>query len=616
MIDRIGPYSVTRELGRGGMGVVYLARDARLDRDVAIKSIPEHLASEPARLERFEREARTLASLNHPNIAGIHGVEEQDGARYLVLEYVEGVSLAEMLDAGPIPIADAIEYARQIAAGIEAAHESGVVHRDLKPANIMITSEGSVKILDFGLARAEDGSSSYSGLDRPTMTTPLPQHSPTIEGAILGTAAYMSPEQARGRRVDKRTDIWSFAVVLYEMLAGLSPFHGETATDSIGAVLHKDLDLALLPKETPASVRRVLRRCLVRDPAMRYRDIGDVRVELMAGSADEHESPIARGVSLSVLAAFALVAICVAAGAFFYARTLTPQPEPKQQLKFVVDLLSGSDGYVHGASRQFSLSRDGSMLVVSGELDGKNGLWVRRLDEQAPRLLPGTERAFMPVFSPSGNWIAYFADGALMRVPTVGGSPQTLAPGTNAARGVAWISETRLAYTPNTTSPVMTVDIGGGEPAAITNLLPESESVSYRSHRWPVIDPTNRYVVFTAQLAGESFTESSISAVNLETGLVTELVDSGGAFPIVLPSGELLYNSAGTIYRVGMDWDGREPVTVGSPDPVLFNVVYAGLNGSTQISVADNGSLLYMVGEDSVDIQSLITWLDLSTGES
>ncbi len=295
MPDRIGPFKVARELGRGGMGVVYLARDTRLDRDVAIKALPAALASDPARLERFEREAKTLASLNHPNLAGIHGVEEQDGAKYLVLEYVEGESLAERLDRGPIPVDEAVELAVQIAAGVEAAHEAGVIHRDLKPANIVVTPDGQAKVLDFGLARTDEGGQSSTGaLDSPTMTTPQPQHSPSIAGAILGTAAYMSPEQARGRRVDKRTDIWSFGVVLYEMLTGASPFVGETATDSIGAVLHKAFDLDGLPDNTPWMVRHVIRRCLERDKARRLQSMGDVRVELRdalerleAGESDE-----------------------------------------------------------------------------------------------------------------------------------------------------------------------------------------------------------------------------------------------------------------------------------------------------------------------------------------
>ncbi len=322
MNERIGPYEVIRELGRGGMGVVYLANDTRLDRQVAIKALPTELASDPARLERFEREAKTLASLNHPNLAGIYGVEEQDGARYLILEYVEGETLEHALDRGPLSVEDAIELAVQIAAGVEAAHDAGVVHRDLKPANIIVCPDDRAKVLDFGLARIEEsGSSTGAGDDQATLSMQrsqnAPQHSPTIEGAILGTAAYMSPEQARGRRVDKRTDIWSFGVVLYEMLTGQSPFRGETASDSIGAVLHKNLDLTRLPRDTPERVQRVLRRCLQRDKTLRYRDIGDVRIELLSTSLDADAwggDQGRRGVPLWGAAALALVCASVVFG--------------------------------------------------------------------------------------------------------------------------------------------------------------------------------------------------------------------------------------------------------------------------------------------------------------
>lgn len=295
----LGPYEITTLLGKGGMGEVYRARDTRLDRDVAIKALPEHLAQDPDRLARFEREAKTLAQLSHPNVAGIFGVEEHNEARYLVLEYVEGETLAARLGRGPLPVDEALEMALQIAAGVEAAHEAGVIHRDLKPGNIMVTPDGKTKVLDFGLARAEDGGSSTSlSPNSPTITSPAPGHSPTMPGVILGTAAYVSPEQARGRRVDKRTDIWSFGVVLYECLTGANPFVGETVTDSIGAIMHKEIGVAQLPASTPPAIGRLLRRCLERNPMNRLHDIADARIvidEVLAGDAQESEStPVAR----------------------------------------------------------------------------------------------------------------------------------------------------------------------------------------------------------------------------------------------------------------------------------------------------------------------------------
>jgi serine/threonine protein kinase len=270
-IQEIGPYSVEAEIGRGGMGVVYRAIDTRLGRAVAIKALPEHLADDEERLARFEREARTLAALNHPNVAGIHGVEEHQGRRYLVLEYVDGETLAERLDRGTLAVDEALEVCGQIAAGVEAAHEAGIIHRDLKPGNVKLTPDGKVKVLDFGLAKeAEEGSSSSVDLTRsPTLTA---AQSPTAAGVILGTAPYMSPEQARGRPVDRRSDIWSFGVVLYECLTGASPYVGETVSDSIAAILQADVDLDRLPVGTPRLVRRVLRRCLARDKDRRSRN--------------------------------------------------------------------------------------------------------------------------------------------------------------------------------------------------------------------------------------------------------------------------------------------------------------------------------------------------------
>ncbi|TVQ64505.1 MAG: serine/threonine protein kinase, partial [Phycisphaerales bacterium] len=341
------------------MGVVYLATDTRLDRQVAIKALPAELASDPARLERFEREARTLAQLNHPNLAGIHGVEEQGGAKYLVLEFVEGETLADMLDRGPLPVDDAIEIAVQIAAGVEAAHEAGVIHRDLKPANIIVTPDGQAKVLDFGLARVEEASSSSAGVnqDSPTITSPAIQHSPTMPGVILGTAAYMSPEQARGRKVDKRTDIWSFGVVLYEMLVGASPFHGETVSDSIGAVLHKNLDLDRLPASTPTNVRRVLDRCLVRDKNLRYRDIGDVRIELIHGDDVPRVEPAGaervRRLGAATIIGLMITAAGLAATAAWFGSRAT-LPEPERVVRKLEILAVGPDENFNASSPQIS----------------------------------------------------------------------------------------------------------------------------------------------------------------------------------------------------------------------------------------------------------------------
>jgi hypothetical protein len=604
---------VLREVGRGGMGVVYLARDTRLDREVAIKALPEHLATDPARLERFEREAKTLAGLSHPNVAGIYGVEEQDGARYLVLEYVDGETLADRLDRGPLPVDEAVEYAVQIAAGVEAAHEAGVIHRDLKPANIKITPDGVAKVLDFGLARADESVSSSGGLDSPTMTTPQPQHSPTIEGAILGTAAYMSPEQARGRRVDKRTDIWSFGVVLYEMLVGASPFHGETATDSIGAVLHKDLDLARLPQSTPPNVRRVLDRCLVRDRNLRYRDIGDVRVELLRA---EGVPPAAapRQSRAAIVIAGVLGVTCIGVCAALWIRPAAPlsdhAAEPSR-LNFPVSLLPDGEPST-GEGREFALSPDGTRLVVSAMVGSERGLWLRDLASDAALLLPDTAGAESPAFSPDGRWIAYFTDTALWKVATAGGSPRRLADATSSHRGVAWLGNDQLVYSPGTTSVLHVVSAAGGTPETITSHESLDVDRPHRSHRWPASTPDGRGVVFTAQSGGDSFNESTIAVVDLDSGQTTTLLERAGSFPIVLPNGELLYTSGGTVYASMVDWS--VPAVVDTPKPVLDDVHHWPLNGSVQLTVGNDGTALYIRGSRQEAPLGMPTWLDLATG--
>lgn len=450
MIDRIGPFEVIKELGRGGMGIVYLARDTRLDRQVAIKALPEHLASDPVRLERFEREAKTLAGLSHVNVAGIYGVEEQEGARYLVLEFVEGETLADIIDRGPLVMDDAIEYAAQIAAGLEAAHEAGVIHRDLKPANIKITPDGVAKVLDFGLARTAEATSSSGALDNPTLTTPQPQHSPTIEGAILGTAAYMSPEQARGRRVDTRTDIWSFGIVLYEMLVGASPFQGETATDSIGAILHKDLDLDRLPPDTPRDVRRLISRCLHRDRTARLQSIGDARIELQeAADPSNRDEPLVALSSSSArtwqMIAGALLLALVAGGVWALQRAPNIEPPLRPDIASIAQVLDSMQ-----IVSEPSISPDGRTVVFSAQDGADYDIYSIRVGGSNPvNLTPnsdGDEKH--PAVSPDGEYIAYTSSrdpGGIFIMGATGENPRRI---TDSGFDPEWSPDgTKLVYT-------------------------------------------------------------------------------------------------------------------------------------------------------------------------
>ncbi|MEO1511249.1 MAG: serine/threonine-protein kinase, partial [Planctomycetota bacterium] len=403
--EQVGPYLIERELGRGGMGVVYLARDTRLDRAVAIKALPEDMAADPERLARFEREARSLAQLSHPSIASIYGVEEHAGDRYLVLEFVEGETLEDRLDRGPLPPDEAVELAAQIAGGLAVAHDAGVIHRDLKPANVIVTPEGRAAILDFGLARIDEGRSSTS-VDRDAATLTTPAHSPTIAGVIMGTAAYMSPEQARGRRVDKRSDVWSFGVVLYEMLTGLRPFAGETVSDSIGAILHKTIDLDRLPDGTPPNAARVIERCTARDRDDRYRDLGDARLDLLepagrAASGAEARRPGGVGPLLAI----ALAAVFGAAG--LLAGLLQGAGWGERTEPTVVDLVA-PDGYEFEYAM---LSPDGRTVAARCDVigSGVDAWFIRDLDTPAWRRLPDSERSANGTFSPDGRYFVYKA---------------------------------------------------------------------------------------------------------------------------------------------------------------------------------------------------------------
>ena len=609
----IGPYTVDREIGRGGMGVVYLGHDTRLDRAVAIKALPEHLATAPDRLARFEREARALASLSHPNVAGIYGVEDHENSRYLILEYVDGETLEERLDRGPISSDEAIDIALQIAAGLEAAHDAGVVHRDLKPGNIKITPDGQVKVLDFGLARSAEGVSSTGSSEIPTLTTPP---SPTMAGAVLGTAPYMSPEQARGRRVDQRTDIWSFGVVLYEMLTGIGPFRGETISDSIGAILHKEVDLSLLPDDTPRMMRHALVRCLARDRNERWRSVADVAIELREArnSGPDTVSEVGRTRALRMATVTATIALLIACGlgaAFIMREPPTPGVEVRRT--FQIALLPGADLNFGDPGRSFALSPSGDRLVVVADIGEESGLWIRDIALDAAVLLPGTRGASQPVFSPSGDWIAYFTDNGLWKIASSGGSPQQLAEANSSHRGVAWIDEQRLVFAPDTTSALHTVSAAGGQSTPLTSLHGESGSDRSRSHRWPAASPDGRLVVYTAQRAGQGFDTTSIEAVDIETGRSTTLLSGVGSFPQILSDGTLIFAGRNAVYAVAVDWS--IPRVLGTPRPVLNDVLHSVLNGGASIAFTDDGVAIFTKGASPEGVVGVPSWLDLKTGE-
>ncbi len=468
-------YRITAALGAGGMGEVYRATDAKLGRDVAIKVLPAELAQDPDRLARFEREARLLAALNHSNIAHVYGFEtatvaEGRQAHFLAMELVEGEDLAERLKRGPIPVDEALAIAKQVAEALEGAHEKGIVHRDLKPGNIKLTPDGQVKVLDFGLAKAWDGPQASSA---DLSQSPTLAHTGTAAGLILGTAAYMSPEQARGKAVDKKADIWAFGVVLYEMLSGRQPFAGETVSDVLAGVLKTEIDLGKLPEPTPPAIRRLLRRCLERDPKRRLHDIADARIVLedvvsgidgeASGAASGASATRARRALLPWLAA--LVVMTAGAGlAGYLARG--PGATPAEPMRLAIQL-DASQELGTGGNSTIAFSPDGESLVFSGRESGKQSLFRRKLGERETVPVPGTEGGDSPFFSPDGRWIGFVAESQMRKVPAEGGRPFSLGEARGAG-GCAWLLDGTIVYAPIYSEGLYRVPAEGGSPERLT----------------------------------------------------------------------------------------------------------------------------------------------------
>ena len=595
---RFGPYEVLSPLGAGGMGEVYRARDARLSREVAIKVLPEVVAKDTERLARFRREAQVLASLNHPHIAAIYGLEEAGGYEALVLELVEGETLAERIASGPIPLDEALEIARQVARALEAAHEKGIVHRDLKPANVKLDTSGQVKVLDFGLAKAlsTDGSSP-DVTSSPTLTAAATQ-----AGVIIGTAAYMSPEQARGKPVDKRADIWAFGTVLYEMLTGRKAFEGETVSDTLAAVLTKDPDWSALPTAVPASARRVLRRCLDRDSKTRIHDIADARLEL-----DEHglPGPVESAAATSKTRPFAWTALAalvflVAAAAGWW-QALRPRPSaPARVTGFAVTLPEG-ERIPFDDSPILDLSRDGSRLVFVGDRDGHRKLYVRSRDRIEPKPVAGTEGAYGPFFSPDAQWIGFFADGKLKKVPAGGGVAMALADAIN-NRGAVWLDDDTIVFAPHFTSGLVRISARGGKTDVLTT---PDEAAGERSHRWPTYLPDGGAVLFTiGLLKGPGNYDDARIAVWEPATRKTRILFEGGTMARFAPPDHLVFWRAGTLLAVPFDARSRrldgESVALDertSGDP-SSGVAYA--------AVAADGTWAYVPGAETVGERRLI----------
>ena len=538
---RLGVYEILAKLGEGGMGEVYRARDTRLKRDVAIKVLPEHFARDPDRMTRFEREAELLATLNHPNIASVYGFEEASSLSGIVLELVEGPTLADRIAQGPVPVEEALAIARQVADAIESAHQKGIVHRDLKPANIKFTPGGQVKVLDFGLAKAmESASVSVGASISPTMVSPATQ-----AGIILGTAAYMSPEQARGKAVDQRADIWAFGCVLFEMLTSRSPFGtGETVSDSIAAILTREPDWNALPANTPASVRRLLRRCIEKDVNRRLHHVGDARLELDDATNAEPvgTGPIARSRWRTILPlAVGAIGVAAAALAILWPRSdrvASPAPVTRLELTLPANL------ELYTAVRTIALSPDGSRLAFIGVLSGSRQIYVRRLDQVDASPLRGTDRVSMIFFSPDGTSIGFVtSSGELRTISLTDGVVATVTDRASFLSGGAWGADGSLIFQRGST--LWRVPQGGGEAKQLMAL---DAAHGETRHAWPNILPGGKQMLF-ASASNESW---RIESLDLETRERRTVIERG-TLPLYVNTGQLAFFRDGQMFAVPFD---------------------------------------------------------------
>jgi len=593
---RLGPYEILSALGAGGMGEVYRARDTKLGRDVALKILPASLAPDPDRLARFKREAQILAVLDHPNIGAIYGLEDSTDVAALVLQLVEGPTLADRIEAGPISIDEALSIAKQISEALEAAHDQGIVHRDLKPANIKVTPDGRVKVLDFGLAKLLEGEAAGSGRAAPTgglsYSPTITSPAMTMAGMILGTAAYMSPEQARGRTVDKRTDVWAFGCVLFEMLSGKRAFDGEDIAETIGAIIHKEPDWAALSSSAPPAVVNAIKRCLTRDPRQRLRDVGDVQLALDgvfesqitgAGGATASGPSGASSRTALWVGAAAVVAASLAFALARWAPWKTSAPAPAVRLE--VDL--GADVSIDtGTGPAVALSPDGTTLAFVTA--NPRLLYVRRLDQLKATPLAGTEGARGPFFSPDGQWIGFFTPGTtgkLKKVAVSGGAVVTLCDVT-ADRGASWIDPNVIVFAGVSQDALFRVSSAGGTSERLTTL-----SGREITHRWPQMLPGGKAVLYTRHTNLTGFNDAELVVQPLPNG-AAKVIQRGAYDGRYLASGHVVYVHDRTLFAAPFDLDRLE--VTGASVPAIEGLDARNAVGAAQFAVAGNGTLVYL----------------------
>jgi serine/threonine-protein kinase len=584
----LGPYRIDSFLAAGGMGEVYRATDARLHREVAVKVCSGRFS------DRFEQESRVIASLNHPHICQIYDV----GPNYLVMEMVEGPTLADRILQGPIPLEEALAIARQIADALEAAHEKGRVHRDLKPANVKITPEGVVKVLDFGLAKALD----TDPVKGDTANSPTLTLSATRLGMVMGTAAYMSPEQARGAAVDKRADIWAFGCVVYEMLSGKAAFQGETTSDILAAVLRSEPDWNALPAKTQPRIRKLLRRCLERDRNQRLRDIGEARIAIDANKIDAPEEGTALQPALRPIwpwAGAVAIAVLIAGWGWWRATRSAPTHPP-----LWLSVQPSPEAVIERIGSFPALSPDGTRLafLVSGG-DGVRRVATRRLDQNEVVTLAGTEGAVRPTFSPDGEWIAFNSNLKLRKISVHGGLPQALCDMSTAGFGGSWAEEDNIIAPLGVATGLSRIPAAGGAPTPVTTLKREQNELA---HRWPQVLPAQQAILFSVYYTDRNYDDSDIEVLWLKTGQ-RKRIYRGGFFGRYLPSGHLVFIHQNTLFAARFD-AGRMSLE-STPQPAIESIANS-YDGGGSFAFSRDGTAIYLSGSEQT--ARSIFWLDKS----
>jgi serine/threonine-protein kinase len=594
---KLGSYEITATIGAGGMGEVYRAHDTNLGRDVAIKVLPETFARDAERMARFGREAKLLASLNHSNIASIYGFEDSGSTRALVMELAEGPTLADRIRQGPISIDEALPIARQIADALEYAHERGVVHRDLKPANIKISRDDSVKILDFGLAKAVQGEASESDM----ANSPTLSHMATQTGVLLGTAAYMSPEQAKGKPVDRRADIWAFGCVLYEMLTGKKTFGGDAVAETLASVLKNEPDWSLLPAATPMRVRVLLQRCLQKDAKQRLRDIGDARISLDEALSGAPEAAMPHAVAKPVWRRHLASAVaCIAAAAVgaiaIWIWKPSSAPSTKPVTRFTITIPPDQQ-LAELPQPSLALSADGTHLAYVATHSAVRQIYIRAMDSTESKPVSGTEGATNPFFSPDGQWLGFFADGRLKKVSVTGGVGQTLADAVN-PRGASWGKQGIIIFN-NLGSGLLRVSDAGGTAESVD--FPGTPKIPGEiSTLWPEFLPDSKAVLFSSYTQPQGIVLQRIGTV----GRQILIQGQPATMPRYLPSGHLVYVLAGSLMAAPFDLKRQQ--VVGAAVPVVQGVLESSIPPAPEYSVSDTGSLVYVSGNSAATYSRLV----------